>query len=154
ILQWQRMAAHPEANPVAVVNPPVQPEKPAVEQPPPQPDRKETLKKAAARHLADKSPNPAGVEDCIDLGVLYLEQHSIREARELFAHMHERRPPSAYHFVGLLGLAVTDALESKNRESRSKFTSLFDSKSRDNRIQILNDYLTKKPEFAKWVNEA
>jgi hypothetical protein len=32
--------------------------------------------------------------------------------------------------------------------------SLFDAKKNDNRAKILNEYLTKHPEFAKWISEA
>jgi len=152
-IAWNRTAVQPEANKVAVANLSLENSTPVtagVEQL----DRKKTLEQAVARHLAEKSPNPNGVDDCIDLGVLYLDQNSIREAKELFARMDERRPPSSYHFVGRLGLAVTDALETKYRDSHAKFAALFDPKSRDNRVQVLNDYLAKKPEFAKWVNEA
>jgi len=63
----------------------------------------------------------------------------------------DRRPsPSAYHYVGRLGLAVTDALEQRYSESRSKFVALFDPKSKDKHAQVLHDYLTKHTEFAKW----
>jgi hypothetical protein len=68
--------------------------------------------------------------------------------------MTERKPPSSYYFVGRLGLAVTDALKDDHKASRFKLNELFQSKSKDNRAQILNDYLTKNPDFAVWVNEA
>ena len=68
--------------------------------------------------------------------------------------MDERRTPSAYHFVGRLGLAVTDALKNDEAASHAKFKELFDPKREDNRVQVLNDYLKRKPEFAEWVNEA
>ena len=45
------------------------------------------------------------------------------------------RSPSAYHFVGRLGLAVTDALKKDDRDSHAKFAELFDSKDRDNRCR-------------------
>jgi serine/threonine-protein kinase len=117
-------------------------------------DREQSLRKAVDQHLKDLAPNPAGVEDCIDLGVLYLEQNKVGEAAALFQRMDERRPPSAYHYIGHLGLAVTDALKKNYRASHHKLAELFDLKSKDNRAQVLNDYLTKNPEFAKWVNEA
>ena len=68
--------------------------------------------------------------------------------------MDERRSPSAYHFVGRLGLAVTDALRNDYRDSYAKFVELFDPKNRDDRREILNDCLAKNPDFAAWVNEA
>jgi serine/threonine-protein kinase len=119
-----------------------------------QPGREESLKKLVEQHLADVSPKPAGVEDCIALGVLYLDQNKVGDAAALFKRMDDRRPPSAYHYVGRLGLAVTDGLANNSRASHAKFTELFDPKSKDNRAQILNDYLAKNPDFARWVNEA
>jgi serine/threonine-protein kinase len=117
-------------------------------------EREDALRKTVDQHLADSSPNPNGVEACMDLAVLYLEQEKVGEAEALFKRMAERRPPSAYHFVGRLGLAVIDALHDNTKASHAKLQELFDPKSRDNRVQILNDYLTKNAEFAKWVNEA
>jgi serine/threonine-protein kinase len=149
-LCWPRRPAHTDAGPPAAPTPPpgaaAKADGPA--------EHEEALKKAVEQHLKDSSPNPVGVEACLDLGVLYLEQNKTADAEALFKRMDERRPPSAYHFLGRLGLAVTDALKSNYRASHAKFTELFDPRSRDNRVQILNDYLTKNPEFAKWVNEA
>ena len=137
---------------------------PVVDVPPPTPasvvegdgqqEREDSLKKVVEQYLKESSPNPNGVEACIDLGVLYLDQNKVSEAESLFKRMDERRPPSSYHYVGRLGLAVTDGLKNNARASHAKFTELFDSKSKDNRVQVLNDYLTKNPDFAKWVNEA
>lgn len=147
---WNRTPDSPESALVAAPNL-------AVELGPPAGDlldRKKTLEKAVALHLAEKTPNPAGVQDCIDLGVAYLGAKNIHEARELFARMGERRSPSAYHFVGQLGLAVTDSLENRHRESYAKFASLSDPRRGDNRAQVVKDYLARNPEFEKWVNEA
>lgn len=119
-----------------------------------QAEREESLRKVVDQHLSEATPNPAGVEFCIELGVLYLNQHKVADAEALFKRMDERKPPSAYHFLGRLGLAITDALKSNYRSSQGKFIELFDSKSRDNRIQIINEYLAKNPDFEKWVNEA
>ncbi|MCI0464963.1 MAG: serine/threonine protein kinase [Gemmataceae bacterium] len=118
--------------------------------------REAALKKAVEKHLKESltKPNPSGVQDCIELGVLYFEQTRIPEAEALFKRMDERRPPSPYHFVGRLGLAVTDALKDHDRAAQDKFRDLFNPKSRDNRVQILNTYLSKNAEFAAWVNEA
>jgi hypothetical protein len=49
---------------------------------------------------------------------------------------------------------VTDGLKNDSKASQAKVKELFQSKAKDNRAQILNDYLTKNPEFAGWVNEA
>ncbi len=150
---WHRPAAAPPPSPAAVapVAPPSLPDKVAAGDA--QQEHEESLKTLVEESLKDNSPNPRGVEDCIDLGVLYLKQNKVPEAEALFSRMDERRSPS-YHFVGRLGLAVTDAMKSDEAASSAKFKELFDPKGRDNRVQILNDYLKRKPEFAEWVDWA
>jgi len=158
VIVWQRPSTSPAVN-----APPPAPPAPGADAPS-LPDKvaegdvnqqhEESLKQLVEQHLKENSPNPGGVEDCIDLGVLYLAQNKVPEAEALFKRMDERRPPSAYHFVGRLGLAVTDALNKDESASHAKFKELFDPKSRDNRVQILNDYLKRNPEFAEWVDGA
>jgi hypothetical protein len=120
----------------------------------PKKDRETTLKEAADQHLREKSSNPAGTDACIELGVLYLDQNRIAEAEALFKRMDERRAPSPDHYLGQLGLAIVEALQKKYRTSHNRITSQFDPKKTDNRAQILNQYLTKHPDFAKWVSGA
>ena len=127
---------------------------PVVEPPAPLPDATEALKQTVEDHLKENPSKPGGVDSCIDLAVLYLEQKKTREAEALFKRMCERKAPSSYYFVGRLGLAVTDALHKDSRASHVKFVELFESKAKDNRVTILNDVLIRKPEFAAWVNEA
>ena len=158
IFFWHRPAVGPAATPAppspAAVAPAAPPSLPYnVAAADAQQEHEESLKELVEEHLKDKSPNPGGVEDCIDLGVLYLKQNKVPEAEALFARMDQRRSPS-YHFVGRLGLAVTDALKDDEAASHAKFKELFDPKSRDNRVQILNDYLKNNPEFAEWVDGA
>src|SRR5262249_7247689 len=109
-------------------NPVVQPapdEEPKEETPR---ERENRLRKAADESLAAARADPAGVDLCIELGVLYLEQDKVREAKSLFDAMNKRRSSPPYHFVGLLGLAVTDSLQGKHLESRWKFAFLFEPK--------------------------
>ncbi len=117
-------------------------------------DRLAFLNKVVDQYLNDNPPKPSGIDACIELGVLYLNQGKTSEAEALFKRMDERRAPSAYHFVGRLGLAVTDALQDHHRASQDKLKELFDSRSMDNRVQILKEHLAKNPSFAEWVNEA
>lgn len=116
-------------------------------------DKEESLKKVVEQSLRDNSPNPGGVDACLELAVLYLNQNKYAEAEELFKRMDERRSNSAYHVLGRLGLAITDALKDDDPASHSKFKELFDFRNRENRTMI-NNYLAKNPEFEKWVNEA
>ncbi|MBI2803362.1 MAG: serine/threonine protein kinase [Planctomycetes bacterium] len=149
---WPRGAA-PVDTPDQRAAAPAPPDKKKPADPAP-PDPIDALKVKVDQVLNEKSPQPSGVESCIDLAVLYLERKKTGEAEALFNRMTERRPPSAYYFVGRLGLAVTDGLKNDSKASQAKFKELFQSKAKDNRAQILNDYLTKNPEFAGWVNEA
>ncbi|HVS39593.1 MAG TPA: serine/threonine-protein kinase [Gemmataceae bacterium] len=118
------------------------------------PDREEALKKLVEQHLQDTSSSAAGVEDCLDLGVLYLDQNHVSDAEALFARMDEHKSSPAYHFVGRLGLAVTDSLKHDYRDSRAKLMELLNPRNHDSHEQMLHDYMTKNPDFAKWVNEA
>jgi serine/threonine-protein kinase len=117
-------------------------------------DPAEALKPTVEQTLKDQSPKPGGVDACIDLATIYLDQQKTEEAEKLFKRMAERKAPSAYYFVGRLGLAVTDAIHGNDKASHAKFMELFDSKAKDNRKRILNEHLDKNPDFAAWVNEA
>ena len=146
---WKKRS-QPQAEPTVLAPVPVVNEEvPAV-----RPDATEALRLAVEQHLKEFPGKPAGVDACIDLAVLYLEQNKTQEAEALFRRMTERKPPSSYYFVGRLGLAVTDAANNNDKASHAKFKELFDGKSKDNRVQVLNDYLTRSPDFAAWVNEA
>jgi tetratricopeptide (TPR) repeat protein len=117
--------------------------------------RADELNKVVEKYLKAGLPNPDGVDPCIELGVLYLDQEKMSEAEALFKRMTERRPPSAYYYVGRLGLAVIDALKEEYRAAQDKFKELFSpSKLGDQRKKILDTYLAKHPDFAGWVNEA
>ncbi|HYT91891.1 MAG TPA: hypothetical protein VEL76_24470, partial [Gemmataceae bacterium] len=118
-------------------------------------EHEEALQKLAEPHLTEKLPNPSGVDPCIDLGVFYLEEKKVGEAETLFKRMTaDRRSPSAYYLVGRLGLAVVDAAKDHHSAAQDKFKELFNPKTKDNRVSILNGYLQKHPGFAQLVNEA
>lgn len=137
--------AEPRNEPMA--QEPIRPVEPA-------PDPMAALQKQVDQILNDPTAKPASVDACIDLAVHYLDEKKYAEARLLFQKMTERRPPSAYYFVGRLGLGVVDAVNNDHKSARAKFTEVFEAKTKDNRGQIVNDILTRKPEFAAWVNEA
>ena len=118
------------------------------------PGPSEALKQTVEQVLKENSLKPGGVDACIELATIYLDQQKTDEAEKLFKRMDDRKAPSNYHFVGRLGLAVTEAIHGNDKASHAKFMELFDSKAKDNRTQILNDYLKKNPDFAAWVNEA
>jgi len=135
--------------PIVAANPPVavSPSSlPSVAESNAQQEREDSLKKSVEQYLKESSPNPNGVEPCIDLGVLYLEQNKVSEAESLFKRMDERRPPSSYHYVGRLGLAVTDALTNNSRASHTKIHGNCSTpRARITVCRWLNDYLTKNP---------
>ena len=49
---------------------------------------------------------------------------------------------------------MTDASQSHPAAAKSKLQELFDARTKDNRVQILNDVLSRRPYFAAWVNQA
>ncbi len=114
--------------------------------------REETLKKSVEQHLLEIPPRPGGVQECIDLGVLYLNHEKVSAAEALFKHMAELPSQSAYHHVGRLGLAVTDVMKKDYSAAHEKLKKLFDPKSKS--APVLKDYLGKNPEFAEWVSWA
>ena len=77
--------------------------------------REDGLRGVAEHHLKESGPNPAGVDACIELGVFYLEENRVGDAEALFQRMRERRAQAGYHFVGRLGLALTDAVKGDER---------------------------------------
>ena len=83
----------PPTAPVAPPPSPTPPPPPDAPAAPPEQSREETLKKAVEQHLQEASPNPAGVGDCIDLGVLYLDRSNFSDAEALFTRMDDAGPP-------------------------------------------------------------
>jgi serine/threonine-protein kinase len=114
-----------------------------------QKELEESLRKVVEQYLKDC---PSGMDRvCVDLALLYLEQQRVPEAEALFKRMSERRTQTAYHLVGQVGLAITDALQSHAAASHAKFKELFEGR-RFNR-PVLGPYLAN-PKFTRWLSEA
>jgi len=145
LVAMQRLG--PKAPPVVTQHPPA----PKVETPQ---EREDRLRQSVERNLALAVPDPASVDECVELGVIYLEQKKVDQAEKLFERMEKHRATPAYRFIGLLGLGVTDSQQKHYRTSRTRFAALTDPKVQDDRMQIVHACLAKHPEFAKWVEQA
>jgi eukaryotic-like serine/threonine-protein kinase len=83
----------------------------------------------ALRRLADKYLQPAnagrdvsvGMKLCLDLGVLYLEQHRLDDAEKLFDRLAKVPDVRSYRTLGRLGGAIVLALRDKAEESNKAF---------------------------------
>jgi eukaryotic-like serine/threonine-protein kinase len=83
----------------------------------------------ALRKLTDKYLQPAntggnvsvGMKLCLDLSVLYLEQHRLDDAEKLFDRLAKVADAPSYHTLGRLGAAIVLALRDKAEESNKAF---------------------------------
>ena len=83
----------------------------------------------ALRKMVDKYLHPAsagrnvsvGLGLCVDLGMLYLEQHRLDDAEKLFDRLSGMRDVIQYQALGRLGGAVVLALRDKAPESNQAF---------------------------------
>jgi eukaryotic-like serine/threonine-protein kinase len=86
----------------------------------------------ALRKLVDKYLQPAnngrsvsvGMELCLNLGVLYLEQHRLDDADKLFDRLAKVPNVPSYHTLGRLGEAMVLAFRDKAEESNKAFRDL------------------------------
>jgi hypothetical protein len=58
---------------------------------------------------------------CLDLSVLYLEQHRLDDAEKLFDRLAKVADAPSYHTLGRLGAAIVLALRDKAEESNKAF---------------------------------
>ena len=86
----------------------------------------------ALRKLVDKYLQPAnnghsvsvGMELCLNLAVLYLEQHRLDDADKLFDRLAKVPKAPSYHTLGRLGEAMVLAFRDKAEESNKAFHDL------------------------------
>jgi serine/threonine-protein kinase len=62
---------------------------------------------------------------CLDLGLLYLQEHRLDDARKLFARLDRFHKTESYHVLGHLGLGIVLALQNEHRESNRHFQDVF-----------------------------
>lgn len=86
----------------------------------------------ALRKLVDKYLQPAnaggntavGMKLCLDLGVLYLEQHRLDDAEKLFDRLAKVADAPSYRTLGRLGQAIVLALRDQSEASNKAFRDL------------------------------
>ena len=117
----------------------------------------------ALRKLVDKYLQPAnvgrnvsvGMGLCLDLGVLYLEQHRLDDAEKLFDRLAKVPDVRTYRTLGRLGGAIVLALRDKAPESNKTFQDIIASDSLLAEVaKHAKDGKPVDPEFRKmWTND-
>ncbi len=101
--------------------------------------KEQALRTLLEPYLTTRPGNPREVQkgfgQGMELGMLYLEQDRLEEARELFLRLQQNVLP-AYRILGHLGQGIVLALQNKPRESNKRF------------IMVQNELRAKQP---KWV---
>ena len=126
----------------------------------------------ALRKLVEKYLQPSGAGRdvsvgmglCLDLGVLYLEQHRLDDADKLFDRLAKNPDVRPYQTLGRLGGAIVLALRDKAPESNQAFRDLLandqllvDSGKRWKEGKPLDPEIRKlwtNPSFRFWLAEA
>jgi serine/threonine-protein kinase len=117
---WLRRSTPPD-------RPPLRGEKPADNLDPPLSPRKEReqlLANELKRHgKTGEAPNQirAGLTYAMELGVIYLEDWRLDEAKKFFGQFDEEDHPPAYQVLGRLGKAIVLAFQDKPAESNQLF---------------------------------
>ncbi|HBI46735.1 MAG TPA: hypothetical protein DDY78_28360 [Planctomycetales bacterium] len=117
----------------------------------------------ALRKLVDKYLQPAnvgrnvsvGMGLCLDLGVLYLEQHRLDDAEKLFDRLAKVPDVPMYRTLGRLGGAIVLALRDKAPESNKAFQDIIASDSLLAEVaKHTKESKPADPEFRKmWTND-
>jgi serine/threonine-protein kinase len=92
---------------------------------------------------------------CVDLGVLYLEQHRLDDAEKLFTRLDGMRDTHPYYVLGHLGRAIVAALRDDSKESNRLFKE-FSASQRD-RGKPDPEVMRKiwnNPSFRFWLSQA
>jgi hypothetical protein len=80
----------------------------------------------------DKTIDRAGGPGaCMDLGLFYLENGRLDEAKELFARLAQMKDPAAYPLIGQVGGAIVAALNNDEGGSNKLFTQVFTPAGKD-----------------------
>jgi hypothetical protein len=92
-------------------------------------ETEQTYRKAAELALADSASVEArtnGFGNCLNLGLLYLEEGRLDEAEKLFQRVAKIKQPDAYQWLGHLGQAIVFALRNDADRSSRSFHEFFD----------------------------
>ena len=93
-------------------------------------EREKALVKEVQKHSPPMNAQEArrGLEDRIDLGVLYLKQRRLDEAEDFFKQLEAQDKIKGYHMLGQLGRAMVLAFRNEPKKSNDLFLKLYKEK--------------------------
>jgi serine/threonine protein kinase len=93
-----------------------------------------------------------GLEQGIDLGMLYLEQDRLDDAHALFLRFEQKAVP-AFRVLGHLGQGIVLALRSEPHESNKRFAKI-QIEMRGKQPRWLENLVRADPKWRYWINKA
>jgi len=105
----------------------------------------------------DKRPGNAhevqrGLEQGMDLGMFYLEQDRLADARALFDRLEKSAAP-AFRALGHLGQGIVLALQSEPQESNKRFAKIH-AELHGKQPNRLENMIRTDPKWRYWINKA
>lgn len=90
-------------------------------------EREKSLIEAVKLHAQPKTPKEAqrGLDDRIDLGLLYLKERRLKEADDFFKQLEAQGHVRDYQLLGRMGHAMTLAFQNQTKKSNDLFKDLF-----------------------------
>jgi serine/threonine-protein kinase len=93
-----------------------------------------------------------GVQQGMDLGMCYLEEHQLGDAQKLFDRF-EHKPVLTYQLLGHLGQAIVLALQNESRKSNEHFNQI-DARLRVKQLRWFENWILTDPKWCYWINKA
>ncbi|HEY7329585.1 MAG TPA: protein kinase [Gemmataceae bacterium] len=93
-----------------------------------------------------------GLEQAMDLGIFYLEQDRLDDARALFLRLEKHAVP-AFRVLGHLGEGIVLAMQSEPRESNRRFMKS-QLETRPKQPKWLENLIRNDPKWRYWTNKA
>ncbi len=93
-----------------------------------------------------------GIEQGMDLGVFYLEQARLDDARALFSRFEQSAVP-AFRVLGHLGQGIVLALRSEPHESNKRLVKI-QGEMRNKQPKWLENFIRNDPKWRYWINKA
>jgi serine/threonine protein kinase len=94
-----------------------------------------------------------GIEQGMDLGMFYLEQDRLDEARALFVRLEQNAVP-AFRILGHLGHGIVLALQSEPHESNKRFIKIHQEMRGKQPSRWVENMIRNDPKWRYWMNKA
>jgi serine/threonine-protein kinase len=72
-----------------------------------------------------KAPDNSGLNNAMELGLIYLDSNRLQEADDLFTRLMKYKEPASYIMMGQAGKGIVLALQNKAKESNTLFRAVF-----------------------------